>query len=86
MRHFWITIPNSEIEEDPYAVELAKKLGVHVQLTKADNLVTIDGSHLTWSSAQRWSARFMQDIDPAIKKCVPHASAADEARHAAMAE
>jgi hypothetical protein len=63
-------VPNSMIDAQPYAVEMGRLLGVRVELPMLDGLVTIDHSHLTWTSAQRWSGTFLQEIDPLIRHCV----------------
>ena len=63
-------IPNSAIDAGPYAVEIGRLLGVRVELPKLHGLVTIDNAHLTWTSAQRWSASFLREIDALVSTCV----------------
>ena len=63
-------VPNSIIDTGPYAVEIGRLLGVRVELPKLDRLVTIDGAHLTWTSAQRWSGSLLREIDALVSTCV----------------
>ncbi len=62
--------PNSELDADAYSTKMAAALGARVDLPEVDGLFTSDHSHLTWSSAQRWSAKFLEEIDPIIQSCV----------------
>jgi hypothetical protein len=63
-------VPNSVHDAKPYAREMARVLGARAELPELAGLETVDTSHLTWSSAQRWSGPFMRGIDSLIKNCV----------------
>jgi hypothetical protein len=63
-------VPNSKIDAEPYALEMGRLLGVRVELPKLNGLATIDHSHLTWTSAQRWSGTLLRKIDTQIARCV----------------
>lgn len=63
-------VPNSVHEAKPYTRELSHLLGTRAELPELTGLETIDTSHLTWSSAQRWSGTFIRGIDSLITDCV----------------
>lgn len=62
-------VPNSWVDAEPYTIEAGRLLGVRVELPQVEGLSTLDQAHLTWNSAQRWSAEFMRQIDPVIARC-----------------
>ena len=62
-------VPNSEVDADDYAREIGRLLGANTILPQLEGLTTFDGSHLSWPSAQRWSAALMREADPIIKSC-----------------
>ncbi|MFT4121275.1 hypothetical protein [Bradyrhizobium sp.] len=61
--------PNSQTDADAYVTHLADALAVKLVLPGVRDLYTWDGSHLTWSSAQRWSRRFLEEADPVLRRC-----------------
>jgi hypothetical protein len=52
------------------AMAIAAKLGLDLLAPQIDGLRTFDGSHLEEASAERWSAAFLQEAGPRIRKCV----------------
>jgi hypothetical protein len=49
---------------------VASSLGVNLVAPELDGLQTTDGSHLDFSSAERWSQAFFQAAGPQIRKCL----------------
>jgi hypothetical protein len=68
--------PSTALDAEPYVSELGRLVGLRVLLPHLDDLRTFDASHLTPSSAERWSAAIMSESDPLIARCV---SATDQA-------
>ena len=64
------SVPNSAINSEAYVAEMGRSLGVHVSLPRLDGLTTFDGSHLTSTSADRWSEAFLASIDSLLTACV----------------
>ena len=62
--------PSTALDAEPYVKELGNLTGLRVVLPELQDLKTIDASHLAPSSAQRWSAAVMQEIDPLLARCV----------------
>ncbi len=61
-----------------FARKLADKLGTPGIFPMLDGLLTVDDSHLDTTSAQRWSAAFLQAAAPHIETCTTgHTSVAD---------
>ena len=52
------------------ATAIAAKLGLDLLAPQIDGLGTFDGSHLDEASSERWSAAFLQEAGPRIRKCV----------------
>lgn len=52
------------------AMAIAAKLGLDLLAPQIDGLRTFDGSHLEEASAERWSAAFLREAGPRIRKCV----------------
>jgi hypothetical protein len=63
-------VPNSVHDAKPYTVEMGRRLGARVELPELPGLETVDTSHLTWSSAQRWSGTFMRGIDSLVTRSI----------------
>jgi hypothetical protein len=63
-------VPNSVHEAKTYVDKMGEIIQVPVVFPVLPGLSTIDTSHLTWSSAQRWSEAFLNDADPIITRCV----------------
>ncbi|MGC2518232.1 MAG: hypothetical protein WA373_03890 [Burkholderiales bacterium] len=57
------------------AMAIAAKLGHDLLAPQIDGLRTFDGSHLDEASAERWSAAFLREAGPRIRKCVGAAQA-----------
>lgn len=57
------------------AIAIAAKLGRDLLTPQIDGLRTFDGSHLDEASAERWSAAFLQEAGPQIRRCVDAAQA-----------
>lgn len=57
------------------AMAIAAKLGHELLAPQIDGLRTFDGSHLDEASAERWSAAFLQEAGPRIRRCVEAARA-----------
>ena len=55
------------------AVAIAAKLDLDLLAPQIDGLRTFDGSHLEEASGERWSAAFLQEAEPRIRKCVSEA-------------
>jgi len=58
------------------AMAIAAKLGHDLLAPQIDGLRTFDGSHLDEASAERWSAAFLREAGPRIRRCVDAAQAA----------
>jgi hypothetical protein len=54
---------------------IAAKLGHDLLAPQIDGLLTFDGSHLDEASAERWSAAFLREAGPRIRRCVDAAQA-----------
>jgi len=52
------------------AMAIAAKLGHDLLAPQIQGLSTFDGSHLDEASAERWSAAFLQEAGPRIRRCV----------------
>lgn len=52
------------------AMAIAAKLGHDLLAPQVDGLRTFDGSHLDEASGERWSAAFLREAGPRIRKCV----------------
>jgi len=57
------------------AMAIAAKLGHDLLAPQIDDLRTFDGSHLDEASAERWSAVFLREAGPRIRKCIRAARA-----------
>ena len=57
------------------AMAIAAKLGHDLLAPQIDGLSTFDGSHLDEASAERWSAAFLREAGPRIRRCVDTARA-----------
>jgi len=57
------------------AMAIAAKLGHDLLAPQIDGLRTFDGSHLDEASAERWSAAFLREAGPRIRRCVGAAQA-----------
>jgi len=57
------------------AMAIAAKLGHDLLAPQIDGLLTFDGSHLDEASAERWSAAFLREAGPRIRRCVDAAQA-----------
>jgi len=62
--------PTSAIDAEPYAAAMGQALGVRVLLPQLDGMATVDASHLTRESAERWSSEIMRESDALIARCV----------------
>lgn len=58
------------------AMAIAAKLGHELLAPRIHDLRTFDGSHLDEASAERWSAAFLREAGPRIRRCVDIAQAA----------
>lgn len=56
---------------ETYAKQLAENLGSPFVAPTIDGLKTIDDYHLDPDSAQRWSAAFLEELSPHLRRCVP---------------
>jgi hypothetical protein len=79
-------VPNANNDAKSYTVEAGRLLGARVDLPELAGLETIDGSHLTWSSAQRWSGTLMRDIDSSVTRCVFGGAVPDKAQSGSVAD
>ncbi len=52
------------------AKAMAEGLNTPLILPELDRLETFDGSHLTHSSAERWSEAFLDDAAPIVRECL----------------
>jgi len=57
------------------AMAIAAKVGHDLLAPQLEGLRTFDGSHLDEASAERWSAAFLREAGPRIRKCVGAAQA-----------
>jgi hypothetical protein len=57
------------------AMAIAAKLGHDLLAPQMDGLSTFDGSHLDEASSKRWSAAFLREAGPRIRRCVGSAQA-----------
>jgi hypothetical protein len=62
--------PSTALDADPYASQVGSLAGIRVLMPQVDDLRTLDASHLTPSSAERWSAAIMRESDPLITQCL----------------
>lgn len=53
----------------PPEAELARRLGMTFIDVQVSPVATIDGNHLTRESAERWSARLMDHLQPVLERC-----------------
>ncbi|MDH5537710.1 MAG: hypothetical protein OEZ08_19330, partial [Betaproteobacteria bacterium] len=58
------------------AMAIAQRLGHDLLAPQLEGLRTFDGSHLDGASAERWSAAFIREAGPRIRRCLdaPQAS------------
>jgi hypothetical protein len=63
-------IPNSNVDTTAYAADIGNLIGAPVVQPLIPGLATIDGSHLTASSAARWSTEFLRQSDSIFQKCM----------------
>lgn len=61
--------PNSIVDAEGYARTMGRLLGANVVVPKLADIDTFDGSHMTWSSAQRWSEKFLDAANPIFARC-----------------
>jgi hypothetical protein len=52
------------------AKAIAAALGLNLVAPRLAGLITFDQSHLDPDSAQRWSAAFLEEAGPQIRKCL----------------
>jgi hypothetical protein len=52
------------------AKAIAAALGLNLVAPRLAGLITFDQSHLDQESAQRWSAQFLEEAGPQIRKCL----------------
>lgn len=65
-------VPTSEIDGDRIARALAADFGLPVVLPNLQGMRTSDGSHLTTTSAENWSAALLSDSASIIGQCLAH--------------
>ena len=65
-----LTITPRTGTEQNLASALAQEASLPAFFPQLDGLVTIDDSHLSKSSAERWSAGFLTDADATIQRCL----------------
>ena len=53
-----------------YAKALSQRLGITAIFPKLEGLLTIDRSHLDPQSAERWSNRFLNQLEPLLERCL----------------
>ena len=63
-------VPNSISDAEAYAIEMGRVLDVRVIVPHLEGLATIDGAHMTATSAERWSEAFLKKLGPDIQRCV----------------
>lgn len=63
-------IPNPQDDGEGMATALGGILGVPVVLAPLAGLHTVDGSHLSADSAERWSAAFLAAAAPVLDACL----------------
>jgi hypothetical protein len=63
-------VPNDIVNARPFAEEMAQLLGANTIFPHLNNLRGVDPGHLSWDSAQRWSAAFLREFSPVIDRCV----------------
>ncbi len=68
-------IPNSELDAPEIAGTLAAALKTRSISPPMDGLSTIEGSHLSLASAERWSAEFVAALTPILRDCISPAVA-----------
>ena len=66
--------PSNALDVEPYATEISRLLGLRLVLPHLDGLTVFDASHLSRSSAERWSAAVMQQIGPLMEPCLAASS------------
>ena len=54
---------------ETFAQALAQELGVSFVVPDVPDLQTIDGYHLDRNSAERWSGRLLDMVDPVVRSC-----------------
>ena len=62
--------PNIFADFDPLARAVASHIRAPVVLPQVEDLHTIDGSHLTLTSAERWSSAVLREAGPIIDRCL----------------
>jgi hypothetical protein len=63
------TVPNNQINSVAFTHRLGELLRTPVVIPRVGDLVGVDPSHLDWPSAQRWSAAFLELLDPILSQC-----------------
>lgn len=62
--------PNTAIDAEPYARAMGAAVGVKVLLPQLAGMTTVDASHLSRNSAERWSAEILRLAEPALSGCL----------------
>ena len=62
-------IPNSLINSEEIAEQIAKELNLLAVIPRIDGLLTTDGSHFTTRSADRWRDAFFKELDSKLSFC-----------------
>jgi hypothetical protein len=65
-------VPTPEIDGEKIAAALGTDLGLRVVLPNIQGMRSSDGSHLTTTSAEKWSAAFLSDSASTIGQCLAH--------------
>ena len=70
-------VPNDLTNAQPFAKEMAELLGADAIFPHLNNLSGVDPGHLSWESAQLWSATFMHALTPVIERCIDNGPRAE---------
>lgn len=63
-------VPNSLVNSEEVALHIAKALNLFHAIPRISGLFTIDGSHFTTPSADRWREAFFNELQPILASCL----------------
>lgn len=62
-------IPNNHYDAPAIARRLADRLGTAFILPEVDGIMMLDDAHMNFSSAEHWSAAFLERLTPVLQRC-----------------
>lgn len=77
-------VPNPQVDGEGMATAIGRALGTPVVLARLPGLETVDNSHLSADSAERWSAAVLEAAAPVLDACLSGFRLAAEGKPALM--